>query len=174
MLIAVVALPLVSFVVRFMFLITMLPGMLTGIVALHYHLNLALSIVIIFIEVLVPIILFAVVARALVLTVGLSMFMLTMPSLLLTGFLAPPYHLNLVYRVIIFIKVELLQDILIAVVTLTLVPPVGLSLLLLHMLLLILTGLMAPHYHLNQLTNKKRKGLTINQSFASSNGSIGL
>ena len=53
-------------------------------------------IVIIFIEILVPIMFIVVVTRPRVSIAGLSLLVLGLPSLVSAGLLAPPYHLNLV------------------------------------------------------------------------------
>ena len=77
------------------FMLMLVSLLLPGIVALPYHFNLALSIVIIFIQIkVVYIILFAVLALALMFTVELSVFVRSIPSLILPGLLAPPCHLN--------------------------------------------------------------------------------
>ena len=96
--------------------------------------------------------LIAVVPQALVPIVVLFMFMLAIPSVLPTGVLAQPYHLN--QLVIIFIKLELmLIIILFAAVAQGTMPSVGLSILLLIMLPLLSPGLLAQPYHLNHTSD---------------------
>ena len=100
---------------------------------------------------MVLIILIAVVPQALV--PGVERFLLMRAVLLLTilGLMVPSYHLNLVYRVIIFIEIKVVIDLLLTVVTPVVVPIVVLSMLMLTVMPLMLIGLLALPYHLNQL-----------------------
>ena len=101
---------------------------------------------------MVVIILIAVVILPQALTVGLSLFLRAMPSLLLPGIVAPPYHLNLALSiVIIFIKIEVIHIMLLAVVSRARVLFVGLSLFMPRAMLRLLAGVLAPPYHLNRL-----------------------
>ena len=103
----------------------------------------------IFIKLRVLHMLFVVVTVVMDLYVGFSVF--TSTTLVLpAGTLAPPYHLN-IYMYIIFIKVMVLT-IVFMVVTVVVALVVVLSLLMVQFLLLV-TGTVAPPYHLIYKTN---------------------
>ena len=103
-------------------------------------------------------------ALVMVPTVELSVFLLSIHSLVLYGLLALPYHLNQFgdsvcarrFIVIIFIKVEVILIImLLAVVARARVLVVGLSLFMPRAMPVIPAGIVAPPYHLNLILDKK-------------------
>jgi len=119
-----------------------------GTLALPYHLNKAIIIVIILFKVVVLIILFVVVALVMASLVEFSMFSSATALVMPAGTLAPPYHLNpSLFIVIIFIKVQVLI-ILFVVVTLAMA-----FIVVFHLLISVTSqvrpaGLLEPPYHL--------------------------
>ena len=83
-------------------------------------------------------------------TAGLSLLVLIMLPPVLAGILAQLYHLNL-YRVIIFIKIEIVYIMYITVVAQAMVLPVVRFVLMLTVPSAVHLGIVAPPYHLNQL-----------------------